>query len=160
MYAGPRPTVELVVPSGYRGVIKAEVQIQEDAPCQPGQRYFSYEVSPSGAVQVAGPALLRRVFSLGVYSLDVCAKYADGTVLSRDAKDAEVGCWWLKCEGSTHFFLVGTRKEYDALRHSEEREGGGEERRPSGGGRGEGRGRRGRGGSQSSSSSGSAGTVP
>ena len=45
MYAGkPFPQVELVVPNGYRGTVKAAVQIQDDAPFTPGQRrLFSYE---------------------------------------------------------------------------------------------------------------------
>ena len=63
MYAEPFPSVELVLPNGYRGTVKVGVKIQDDAPCQPGQRLFSYQVPPSGILQINGPPLLRRVFS-------------------------------------------------------------------------------------------------
>src|SRR5262249_35647654 len=36
LYPGPRPTVELVVPAGYRGLVKVEVRPREDVPCPPG----------------------------------------------------------------------------------------------------------------------------
>ena len=51
MYAEPHPSVELVVPAGYRGLIKAEMQFRDDAPCTPGQRTFTYEVQPSGSAR-------------------------------------------------------------------------------------------------------------
>jgi hypothetical protein len=111
MYAEPRPTVEFIVPSDFRGVIQAKVQVREDAPCPPGQRCFSYAVPPSGVVEVIGPPLVRRVFAP-----DFRARRADGTVLSREAKDGEVGLWWLKYDGSSQFFVIGTPSEFQLLR--------------------------------------------
>ncbi len=106
MYAEPRPSVELVVPTGYRGVVKADVEIREELPCPPHQRCFRYTVSAAGTVKVTGPLLLRRVFTP-----DFHACYADGKPLPRDARDDEVGFWWIKSEGNQHSFLVGTQSE-------------------------------------------------
>jgi hypothetical protein len=137
LYAEPRPTIELVVPVGYRGIVKAEVQVQEDIANAPGQRLFSYEVPPDGVVPVIGPALLRHVFAP-----DFRARYADGTPLSRNAKGADMGFWWLKSEGPVQVFLVGTSREFDDLRRDEDKSNPLPQR--SAGGRGEGRGDGGR----------------
>jgi len=156
LYAEPRPTIELVVSTGYLGVVKAAVHVQEDAPSAPGQRLFSCVVPPDGVAQVTGPALLGRVFAA-----DFSGKYADGTVLSREAKGAEIGLWWLKYEDDCHHFLVGTQKEFEAYRKSLEKEQSPRENRSGGGqrsgGTGGGHGRR---GNQSSSGSGSDGMTP
>lgn len=157
MYAEPRPAVELVVPTGYRGMVKADVQVQEGASCPPGQRCFSYAVPPSGDVEVIGPAMLKRVDPPSFR-----ARYADGTPLGRPDKDyAAVGFWWMKSEGRCQFFLVGTRSEYESMCRSYDKEGTGEYR-ISGGGKGQGGGRGGRdhGGNQAPSQSSSDGTMP
>jgi hypothetical protein len=134
LYADPRPTVELVLLPGYRGLVRAEVIIQDDAACPPGQRRFSAVVPPTGVVQVVGPPLLRRVFAP-----DFSARYADGAPLSQNAKDTEIGYWWLKCEGSVQIFFIGTPKEFEDLRRSQEPQDAGL-KRTSGGGKGEGKG--------------------
>jgi hypothetical protein len=154
MYAGPTPAVELVLPPGFRGEVRATVQIQEDAPRTPGQRLFSYPVAASGAVQVSGPPLLRRVTTP-----DFVARYANGiSALSRQAKDGEVGFWCVRTEGAVEYFLVGTRAEYEALLRAEADDG--KPAKSSGGKGGKGGGKRGGrgGGGQSSSDSGSGGT--
>jgi hypothetical protein len=88
-----------------------------------GQRDFTYVVPPgAGAVQVIGPPVLRHLFPLNFR-----AKYADGTPLSTEAKDQELGFWWLKTEGSSQYFLVGTRSDYDDYRRASD----GDQRRPS-----------------------------
>jgi hypothetical protein len=113
LYADPHPTIELVVPTGYRGVVKAEVQIRDDAPFAPGQRCFSYDVSSAGVARVIGPPLLHRVASM-----DYRARYADGTTLSQEGEPSAVGLRWLKCEGSDQYFAVCTRAEYAGIRYS------------------------------------------
>jgi hypothetical protein len=153
LYPEPGPTVELVVPTGYRGLVKAEVRVQDDAPCPPGQRCFSCVVPASGVVQVTGPPLLRRV-----YGTDFRARTADGAPLSPRPTGSDVGLWWLKCEGSSQWFLVGTQGEYDSLRRSGPAEGAAESRSP--GGKGEGRGRRNRRGNQPPADAGPVGTGP
>jgi hypothetical protein len=113
LYAEPHPTIELVVPVGYRGVVECAVEIQEVAPFPPGQRCFSCEVSSSGVARLKGPPLLRRVSAQ-----DYRAKFADGTPLSQQAEPSAVGLRWLKCEGSTQFFAVCTQAEYAGIRYS------------------------------------------
>jgi hypothetical protein len=150
LYAAPRAAVELVLPAGYRGRVKAEVDVHEDAPCAPGQRCFRYEVPPSGVVQVVGPVLLRRVLPP-----DFRACYADGKPLSPEASDDQVGFWPLACDGGYQVFFVGTRAEYDnALRdyRKENNSAGGPSSHGRGGGGG-GRGRHGRGGGSDPSGS-------
>jgi hypothetical protein len=113
LYAEPHPTIELIVPVGYRGVVEAVVEIQEDAVFPPGQRSFPGEVSSSGVARLKGPPLLRRVSPQ-----DYRAKYVDGTPLSQQAEASAVGLRWLKCEGRSQFFAVCTQAEYPGIRYS------------------------------------------
>ena len=145
LYAEPHPTIELVVPAGYRGVVECTVEIQEDAPFPRGQRCFSCEVSSSGVARLKGPPLLRRVSAL-----DYRAKFADGTPLSHQAEASALSLRSLKCEGSTQFFAVCTQAEYPGIRyglHIREPA----ESRPAANGQGEQRARRHRRGGQTSS---------
>jgi hypothetical protein len=154
LYAEPRPTVELVVPTGYRGVVKAEVQIEAEMACPPGQRRFRYEVPESGVVRVSGPPLLRRALSTQFQ-----AEYADGTSLKRNAPFPDVGFWWLKGDETTQIFVVGTQYEYEDYRRAYQQESG-KNRSTSSGGNEDGHGRRGRRGRQSSGDSNPAGGLP
>jgi hypothetical protein len=114
MYAEPGPTVELVVPAGYHGLVKAELRIQDDAPVRPGQRCFCYPVPLDGVVTAIGPRLLRRVGPA-----DYRFRYADGLPLTPNAKGSEIGFWWLKTDGWSQCFVIGTEHEYDAYRRDE-----------------------------------------
>jgi hypothetical protein len=130
-YAEPPFSVEFIVPTGYRGLVKAEVKIQEDAPLTPGQRCFSYPVSPDGVVQVKGSAILRRI-----PALEYRAKYADGAPLKDETDATKVGFRWLNCEGNEQYFVVGTQSEYDNFRRHFIPKEGSDENRPSKGGKG------------------------
>lgn len=55
---------------------------------------------------VAGPPLFRHL-----KLMEFKVRYADGTPLSFNAKDAETGCWWVKSEGNCQYYFVGTRAE-------------------------------------------------
>jgi hypothetical protein len=70
----PRPMVELIIPNGYRGILKAEVKTLGENQGTLGQRRFSFQVPPSGIVEVAGPRVLRNC-----YPADYILRYADGT---------------------------------------------------------------------------------
>ncbi|SRR5579875_100394 len=110
VYTEPDFRVELVLPPRYRGLVKAEVQLQDDFPLPKGQRCFRFPVSASGDVLVKGPSLLRRV-----PVSEFRARYGDGPLLST-AMDAEkVGFRWLKGAGNQHLFVVGTQLDYEAL---------------------------------------------
>jgi hypothetical protein len=150
MYAEPRPTVELVVPTGYRGLVKVEVQVQEDAGLAPGQRDFRWTVPASGVLQVSGPPQLRHLLPA-----DFRASFADGAPLNHHPKDPAPGFWWVKREGAFQCFLIGTQAEFDACRRASQLEDFGTGR-SAGGAKGQGRGRRGRRSNPAPSESGSA----
>jgi hypothetical protein len=114
LFAEPLPTIELVVPNGYRGLVKAEVQAADEAAPNPSQRRFSFAVSPPEVAVLHGPPLLRRVGPA-----DYLARYADGTQLGPPAENL-AGFHWLKREGEVLVFFVGTRSEYDSIRPSSE----------------------------------------
>ena len=143
LYADPSPTVELVLPAGYHGVVRVEMQSRNIVPSPPGQRCFRYNVSAAGDVQIVGPPLLRRVAAP-----DFRAVYADtGVSLSREARGSEVGLWWLHTEGSNLLFLVGSQYDYENYRGYESMEPA-TKQAMSGGGKGKGGGRGGRHGQQ------------
>jgi hypothetical protein len=136
LYAEPRPSMELVVPNGYHGLVRAEVHVQDDAPCPPRQRVFSYVVPLAGVVQVRGPHLLRRVTAA-----DFCARYVDGTPLPRESKDWDVGFHPLVADEGVYTFVVGTKFEFDDYRR-EYRKDAAEPRRSGQGGKSGGKGGR------------------
>jgi hypothetical protein len=113
LYAEPAFSVELVVPSAYRGLIKADVQIDDVAPIAARQRCFRYQVSQLGEVEVKGPALLRRIFPPTFR-----ARYVDGKVLDGEMSLTRVGFRWVQQEGNKHYFVVGTQPEYDSFRRN------------------------------------------
>jgi len=111
LYSEPRFSVELVVPPGYRGLIKAEIEMQDDAAVPPGKRCFRYEVV-DGRVRIKGPGILLR----RVYASDYRASYADGTPLTGEMTLTKVGFRWLRGRDTEQYFVVGTKPEYDMQR--------------------------------------------
>jgi hypothetical protein len=110
MYSEPAFGVELLLPPGYRGLVKAEIQIQDNLPLPTRQRCFRFPVSPSGDVQVRGPGLLRRV-----PPAEFRARYGNGPLLGATLDADKVGFRWLKGGGNDHSFVVGTQLDYEAL---------------------------------------------
>lgn len=110
VFAEPNFSVELVLPPGYRGLVKAEIQLQDDLPLPPHQRCFRFAVSPTGEVLVKGPSLLQRV-PVPEYR----ARYADGPLLSTTMDAEKIGFRWIKSAGNWHYFTVGTQLDYEAL---------------------------------------------
>lgn len=139
LYAGPRPSVDLIVPTGYHGVVKAQVAIAHDVPCPPHQRKFRFPVTADGTVRLSGPTMLERV-----QPSDFQIRYADETPVSAKCRTTELGFWWLGHDGDTEYFVVGDKGDY-ALARTEARDDG-EGPAPHSGGRG-GRGGHHRGGS-------------
>lgn len=139
LYSEPRPRIELIVPDGYRGLVKIEIQIEDDAPLEPGKRSFSQVVSDAGMATIEGPALLRHLSAS-----DFGARYVDGTLLNHQPKPLEIGLRWLKNDGAYQYFVVGDQSDFDECRRCDERESM-KPQRSYGGGRGEGQGRRKRG---------------
>jgi hypothetical protein len=114
MYAEPRPVLELVVPTGYRGIVKVTIRVEHDLKFEPRQRLFSFAVPASGVVAVVLPP----IFTPGV-TPSIRTRYADGTALPRDAKDSELGCRWLKADPESEYvFVIGTQWEADEIRRA------------------------------------------
>jgi hypothetical protein len=110
LFAEPAPSVELIVPNGFHGVVKAELRYDESLSFPPGQRRFCYEVS-RGSVHIQGPLFFRLISPA-----DYRARYQDGRPISSSADQLEIGLHWLKCEGDDQYFVVGTQSEFEAIR--------------------------------------------
>jgi uncharacterized membrane protein YgcG len=121
LFRGPGAVIELSVPVGYRGLIKADVRVREDVVYEPFQRVFRGSVPMDGAVLVEGPAIIRQE-----YKPIFTARYLDGNPvpgIPQEAKERndEVGLRWLRTEGATELFVVGTRAELESYRRSTDR---------------------------------------
>jgi hypothetical protein len=109
-YAEPNFSVEFVLPPGYRGLVKAEIQIQDNRPLTPGQRCFCFPVSATGDVLVTGPSVLQRVAPP-----EFRARYGNGQMLTTTMDVEKIGFRWLKGSGNHHYFVVGNQLDYEAL---------------------------------------------
>jgi hypothetical protein len=116
VFQGPRPTIELTVPTGYRGLLRVELRTDENVSYTPGQRLFRYDVPSTGVVQIVGPPVL-----LHGLTPDIRVKYPDGTELSREAKDSDVGLRWVS-GGNSPVFVIGTKSEGDEARKALEKD--------------------------------------
>jgi hypothetical protein len=111
MYHEPRFTVELIVPRGYRGLIRAEIEVQEDMAVPARQRCFRYQVV-DGFVRIKGPAIVLR----RVYPSEYHARFDDDSQLTAEMSLQKVGFRWLRGQDKEQFFVVGTQPEYDMQR--------------------------------------------
>jgi hypothetical protein len=107
----PLPTIELVAPNTFRGLVQVEIQVPETATDEPGQRRFSLPVPDEGALVVTGPAILRR-FPVPNFT----ARFADGTPIHREklVNDTDIGLWSIKYENRKFLFLIGNREHFAA----------------------------------------------
>jgi hypothetical protein len=136
LYAAPRFCIEWTVPTGFRGLMKAEVQLDDNLACPVAQRCFRFDVPPSGQIQVTVPGLLRH------YPPAYRARYADGTALSADMDALKIGIQWLKRDGAYEYFVVGTQVDYENFRRESPSRSAGPEQSTSDGGKGKGHGGR------------------
>jgi hypothetical protein len=113
LFTDPGPTIELIVPVGYRGQFKAKVEVQVDMPAFAGQRSFKFDMPTSGELVASGPRIFRHVTPSSFQLTS-----ANGVPLSQWAKDSDNGYWLVKTEGNWYYFLVGTPRDYDDYRHS------------------------------------------
>jgi hypothetical protein len=135
LYAGPRPTVEFQLPTGFRGSLSARLKVV-DAAGQPGQRVFIVPVGPADSVDVTGPAVLKHG-SGPTFK----ARLADGTELPQQPTPDQVALRWLKVDGDTHQFIVGTHADWEAAQGPTRGEPGARPSKGMGGGKGGGGGR-------------------
>jgi hypothetical protein len=110
VYSEPSFRVEFVLPSGYRGLVKAEIQLQDNVPLAPHQRCFRFDVSRTGEVLLTGPSLLQRVAAT-----EYRARYDNGPLLGERMDAEKVGFRWIKGAGKLQYFVVGTQVDYEVL---------------------------------------------
>jgi hypothetical protein len=111
VFAGPRPTVELVLPKDYRGPIRVEVVPGDGPTTDPGLRTFRYDVPAAGLVRVEGPPVLRLLLKQ-----DIRAVYADGSELSRNGHELDVAFRWVRSVAGGEEFVVGSKADWLAAR--------------------------------------------
>lgn len=111
LYAEPRFTAEFILPPGYRGLIRTQIQIDNKVAAVPGERCFRFLVPREGALVVKGPPALKRVAAA-----EFRARYEGGALLPGKMDLLTVGFHWLKHEGSFDYFVVGTKSEFDRAR--------------------------------------------
>lgn len=124
MYAGPKPVIELVVPTGFRGDLKVEIKVQDDAPTKPGQRVFTYGVPMPTAANLAGNPVVVHVVGPPVIEgrLAPCrGLYADRTPMPEEPKDTDVVLRWVRSEGLDQYFVVGTKIDEESARRAAEK---------------------------------------
>jgi hypothetical protein len=112
VFSGKRPSVEFLLPVGFRGPIKARIVVQ-DPPPQSGQREFSIAVPSNGAVQIVGSPILK--YASGP---TFRAKFANGEPVPTQLSELQVGLRWLQVVGDMHYFVVGTQADWNAA-HAE-----------------------------------------
>lgn len=110
VYSEPNFSVELVLPPDYRGLVSAEIQIQDNLRPAPRQRCFRFEVPSTGQVLVRVPSLLRRVAPQ-----EYRARCGNGPLLDTKMDAQKVGFRWIKGAGNHHYFVVGTQLDYEVL---------------------------------------------
>jgi uncharacterized membrane protein YgcG len=149
IYKGPRPVLELVIPTDLRGDLKVELRTQDATPDQLGKRTFRY-TAPSGrfgstempVAHVVGPPILegrRGPEFRGIYA-------STDKPMPLEPKDNEIVLRWVRSEGSDHFFVIGTKIDQESARRASEKNIGPREMNNKSKGDGGGGGRRGGGG--------------
>jgi hypothetical protein len=139
IYRGPRPAIELVIPTEFRGDLKVEIKIQDATPDQLGKRVFRYtapvpkvgNVSEIPVVQVVGPPIFD-----GRLGPEFRGFYANGNPMPAEPKDNEVVMRWVRSEGLNQFFVVGTKIDQEAARRAAEKNIGSRDPNKGGGGGG------------------------
>jgi hypothetical protein len=147
LFAGPRPTIELVIPAGFKGLIKAEFNVSAEATGSPGLRTFRYQVGADGHAELAGPPVLRCATPLSFVAIA-----PDGTPLPKEMGITDTALRWVKTTDTTDYFVYGSqadcndaRKNLNALENTSGPKAQGDGKGQSKGGRG-GRGGHGGGG--------------
>ncbi|QEL16174.1 hypothetical protein [Limnoglobus roseus] len=136
LYAAPQPAVELMIPTGFRGLIKVEFKVTaDDGHSRP--RLFPVAVSADGTAQIVGPSIIHAVTPQ-----DVRAVRPDGTALPTGGPADAVQLRWVKTTEQMDYFVFGTQSECGDARKSIDPE----DKGSGGGGGGKGGGRKGGGG--------------
>jgi hypothetical protein len=111
LYAAPRFGVELVVPPGYRGLLRVDLNFKDDIPIPKGQRVFPFTASATGEIKGTGPGVLRRV-----PVSEFKARTTDGTPIGGQPDPEGVDLRWLRRDEGCEVFVLGTQADFDKYR--------------------------------------------
>jgi hypothetical protein len=110
MYAKPAPTVELIVPPGYRGPIKVDFEIDENNSVHRSNRLYTAVVLPAGLAKVKGDALLRQLSSV-----DFRVRFADQNYSTLLEKNSPIELHFVDCSENSILFALGTRADKEKV---------------------------------------------
>ena len=131
MFRGPRPVIEVIVPSDFRGEFKVEVKPQEDTQNPERKRVFTCKVPPAGlrpaggfdftpvVVHVSGPPILSAEGRIGP---EFHGLYADMTPMPAEPKDKDIVMRWVRSEGPDQYFIVGTKVDQLSAQRAAEKQ--------------------------------------
>ncbi|MFO0937630.1 MAG: hypothetical protein U0798_14080 [Gemmataceae bacterium] len=106
LFAAPRPTIELVVPNGFRGLIQADLQIDPTQISSSQMRRFRYDLDQNGHATVTGPPVLQCVLPA-----DFIAISSDGTPMPVPKLPFDVGLRIVAKTDAADYFVIGTELE-------------------------------------------------
>lgn len=110
IFAGPPPTLEFVVPDGYRGIVLARYSKDDETEKLAGKRHFTYFVPHTGIVSVKHRRLVDRPHT----AVKVDAHYADGKPLPVFPEDSTVGFRFFSVAQNGQVYVVGTKADHEA----------------------------------------------
>jgi hypothetical protein len=123
MYKDPAAEMNLVIPTGYRGVVLIQFAPMDSPPQQIGQRIFSYELDLEGKVLVRESGLFERM--QGYYQINArfregieipTVKYQNETRVPSDALALRfITPVW---EHHTWVYVVGTKDEENVIHNA------------------------------------------
>ncbi|WP_020468615.1 carboxypeptidase-like regulatory domain-containing protein [Zavarzinella formosa] len=110
VYPDPPFDVMIVLTTGFRGLLKADVSLR-DNPVESGQRTYPFYADRNGEVKINGPKILDRVAIVNYR-----ARYEGGDQTLGEMDEKTVGIRWLKKDGTKEIFVVGTQTEFEQFR--------------------------------------------
>ncbi|MGA2497069.1 MAG: hypothetical protein ABSH20_04980 [Tepidisphaeraceae bacterium] len=123
LYGEPRPEITLIVPRGYRGPLRVELQTEagwvQDAV---GKREFAFHVSKTGFVCVRANWLIQTLFHR---PLDEPFKVVDEsgqTIPSSFPRNSPVSVHWIHSDGRRFLYAIGDDAECARLEKAITRE--------------------------------------
>ncbi len=110
-----KPTVDLIFPNDFRGLVRLDFVPLAEKDWVAGQRRFPVQVPASGLAELKGPApLLEHQIATNIEG-----HFVDGTRLNSAVKDDDpaIGLRWLVCTNDAQFFVVGTSEDYEIAKN-------------------------------------------
>jgi hypothetical protein len=124
LYRGPRPTADVTVPDGYRGVVLVRFVTSDHPSDLAGQRTFSYSASPRGVVRINDGGVFEAIGSFsdvqvhypGGPALPTCVSNSHRSPPGAPADDA-IALRFITVDWKQHtwLYMLGTAAEAEAV---------------------------------------------